>query len=67
MKLSDVSVFVWGRVIADGWRCFVSRVPFGRGWLRGGGLYGLCSVCLTGSLSCQHWVGITCSPVSERQ
>ena len=37
----------------------------GVGW--GGGVYGVCSVCLTGSLSCQQWGGITCSPVSARQ
>ena len=24
-------------MIADGWMCFVSRVLFGEGWLRGGG------------------------------
>ena len=56
------------------------RVLFGGGWLRGGGggvlevrwgwgggVYGVCSVCLTGSLSCQQWGGITCSPVRTRQ
>ena len=30
-------------------------------WRGGGELYGVCSGCLTGSLSCQHWCGITCS------
>ena len=38
-----------------------------RGVVEGGGLYGVCSGCLTGSLSCQHWCGITGSAVSERQ
>ena len=31
-------------MIADGWRCFVSRVLFGEGWLRGGG--GGCMECV---------------------
>ena len=39
----------------------------GLGGVGGGGLHGVCSVCLTGSLSCQQWGGITCSPVSARQ
>ena len=38
-----------------------------RGVVEGGGLYVVCFVCLTGSLSCQHCGGITCSPISERQ
>ena len=30
-----------------------------RGVVEGEGFYGVCSVCLTGSLSCQQWGGIT--------
>ena len=52
---------VWMGVVGGWW------FPGDRGGVWGGGLYGVCSVCLTGSLSCQHWCGITCSPVSERQ
>ena len=63
-----------GRVLSPG--CHLE----GGGWVGGGGvflevgwglgrgrvLYGVCSICLTGSLSCQQWGGITCSPVSAR-
>ena len=69
MKLCDVSVClgksdsIWMEV------CFFKGVVWRGGGVEGGGggLYGVCSVCLTGSLSCQQWWGITCSPVSERQ
>ena len=54
--------------------CFKGVVSRGGGLGGGSGggglgeeLYGVCSVCLTGSLSCQHWCGITCSTVSARQ
>ena len=46
-----------GRVLSPGCR------------LEGGGCmeFGVCSVCLNGSLSCQQRGGIICSPVSARQ
>ena len=57
-----------GRVLYPG--CHLEGGGLGGGDPGGGGggeLYGVCSVCLAGSLSCQQWGGITCSPVSARQ
>ena len=68
MKLYDVSVCL-GKSDSRWMEVFRFKGVAWKGVVEGGGgwLYGVCSDCLTGSLSCQQWWGITCSPVSERQ
>ena len=60
-----------GRVLSPGCRfegggfLLLFFLEVGWGWEGGGVVWSLFS--LTGSLSCQQWGGITCSPVSARQ